>query len=184
MVPTKSVLDVSIDLCGHPKKTLTKLLEETMTDMVMIKRKDDLCILVKEGRVSSKGFMADNPYRIARVISPLLSDLVQEEILVLCLDSMLKLRHVHRAARGSLGGASVTPADVFRAAVISGSRAIVLAHNHPSGDSTPSHSDVEMTKSVISAGKILGIHVLDHLVFASEENYTSLREYCSTLMFD
>jgi DNA repair protein RadC len=76
---------------------------------------------------------------------------------------------------GSLDASVVHPREVFRAAALGGAAAIVLFHNHPSGDPTPSSEDVELTWRLAAAGDIMGIDVLDHIILG-EARYYSLRE--------
>lgn len=76
---------------------------------------------------------------------------------------------------GTLSGVEVHPREVFKPAIVNSASAIIVAHNHPSGDPSPSRQDVEMTERLREVGTLLGIPVLDHLVFASE-GYVSLAE--------
>ncbi|OBR66496.1 hypothetical protein A7K91_03360 [Paenibacillus oryzae] len=76
---------------------------------------------------------------------------------------------------GSLNAAIVHPREVFRAAIKRCSASLICAHNHPSGDSTPSPEDIELTKRLVSAGEIIGIEVLDHLIIGGN-NFISLKE--------
>ncbi|GKU79431.1 DNA repair protein RadC [Paenibacillus sp. L3-i20] len=76
---------------------------------------------------------------------------------------------------GSLNAAIVHPREVFRAAIKRCSASLICSHNHPSGDSTPSHEDVELTKRLVSAGEIIGIEVLDHIIIGGN-SYVSLKE--------
>lgn len=76
---------------------------------------------------------------------------------------------------GSLNATLAMPGDVFRQAVREGAAAVIVAHNHPSGDPEPSRQDVELTKRLMEAGEILGIPLLDHVVFG-EGRYVSLKE--------
>ena len=81
-------------------------------------------------------------------------------------DSRHRLMRVHIVSEGSLDGALAIPRDVFHEAAISRAAAVVLFHNHPSGDPTPTPSDVALTGRLIDAGRIVGIDVLDHLILA------------------
>lgn len=76
---------------------------------------------------------------------------------------------------GSLNASIVHPREIFKTAVKRSAAAIICAHNHPSGDPTPSEEDVEVTHRLVSAGKILGVEVLDHIVIG-DNRYISLRE--------
>jgi DNA repair protein RadC len=78
-------------------------------------------------------------------------------------------------AVGGLNHTSVEPRDVFREAALGGAAAIMLFHNHPSGDPTPSPDDVELTKRLAAAGMVMGIAVLDHIVLG-EVRYCSFKE--------
>jgi DNA repair protein RadC len=81
----------------------------------------------------------------------------------------------HVVARGCLTGVEVHPRDAFRQAILDGAAAVIFAHNHPSGDSTPSPDDVGLTRRLREVGQLVGIVVLDHLVLA-EDGFTSLAE--------
>jgi DNA repair protein RadC len=84
----------------------------------------------------------------------------------------LTVRHAMIARRvvhiGTLTGVEVHPRDVFRDAIIHSAAAIIIAHNHPSGDPTPSRQDVELTQRLREVGELLGIALLDHVVVAAE----------------
>lgn len=69
--------------------------------------------------------------------------------------------------RGGAHGCALTPSDIFRAALAMSAHAIVLSHNHPSGDATPSVQDIVMTRAIAEAGLMLGIQLLDHVVVAT-----------------
>lgn len=99
----------------------------------------------------------------------------QEHVRVLLLDSA---RHVTASPTLYIGTANATivrVAEVFRQAVASGSSAIILAHNHPSGDPTPSPEDAEMTRTLASAGRLLDITLVDHLIIG-RGRWVSMRE--------
>lgn len=79
-------------------------------------------------------------------------------------------------SRGGLTSALVHPREVFRPAVLASAAAVILVHNHPSGDPEPSVEDVEITRRLAHAGEILGIPILDHVIVARRDRYISLRE--------
>ncbi|MNP75255.1 hypothetical protein D3C76_1722840 [compost metagenome] len=76
---------------------------------------------------------------------------------------------------GSLNATVVHPREVFRSAIQRSSASILCAHNHPSGDPTPSHEDIELTQRLMEAGEIIGIDVLDHLVIG-DGTFLSMKE--------
>jgi DNA repair protein RadC len=98
-----------------------------------------------------------------------------EEVWLLCLDAKNHLLTRRRIGSGGIHGCALTPKDVLRPAIRDGASAIVLVHNHPSGDPTPSASDVQMTQVVAAAARIVGLQLLDHVVVASG-GYASLYE--------
>lgn len=83
------------------------------------------------------------------------------------LDSKNRLLCVETVSVGSLSAAIVHPREVFKAALLSSAAALVLVHNHPSGDPTPSREDLELTQRLKEAGELLGIRVLDHVIIGS-----------------
>jgi DNA repair protein RadC len=101
--------------------------------------------------------------------------LTHEEVWLLCLDARNQVLTRRRIGVGGLHGCALTPKDVLRPAIRDGASAIVLVHNHPSGDPSPSTSDVQMTQVVASAARIVGLQLLDHVVVAAG-GYASLYE--------
>jgi DNA repair protein RadC len=94
---------------------------------------------------------------------------------VLLLNTKNRVRGHHIVSIGSLNEAIVHPREAFRAAVIGAAYSVILMHNHPSGDPTPSSADIAITRRLVEAGKILGITVQDHVV-VGYERHASLRE--------
>jgi DNA repair protein RadC len=101
--------------------------------------------------------------------------LEQEHLRVVLLNTRNQVLCVREVYRGNVGSAVVRIAEVFREAVRDGCPSLVVAHNHPSGDPSPSAEDIALTRQVVEAGKLLGIDVLDHLVIA-RQGYVSLKE--------
>ena len=82
---------------------------------------------------------------------------------------------VETVSIGSVTASTTTPRDVFKSAILANAVSIILCHNHPSGDLTPSGEDIRITKKLIEAGELLGINVLDHLI-VSHKCFNSLRD--------
>lgn len=97
---------------------------------------------------------------------PRLATLEHEEVWLLVLDGRNGLVAARRIAQGGLHGCALTPRDVLRPAVRDAASAVILLHNHPSGDPTPSVEDVRMTRAVAAACDVVGIQLLDHVVVA------------------
>ena len=88
-----------------------------------------------------------------------------EQLWAIFVNSRLQVTGYSLLAQGGLSDAVFDMRSLFRAAILANSKAIILAHNHPSGNNTPSPEDIKFTKEAVKAGRIMGIEVLDHLVF-------------------
>lgn len=101
--------------------------------------------------------------------------LKKEEFRALYLDVRHRVLHEEVVSVGSLTGSLVHPREVFRPAVHYGAAAVLVAHNHPSGDTTPSQEDLAITRQLTEAGRLLGVELLDHLIVGGSQ-YISLME--------
>lgn len=121
------------------------------------------------------------PEAVYRIVSPLARTLQQEIFWVLLLDTKNKLiGQPVETTRGLLDSSPVHPREVFSKAVRYSASSVILAHNHPSGDPTPSKEDLDITRRLIEAARILGIRVVDHVIVGrpttSSSGFVSLRE--------
>ncbi len=124
----------------------------------------------------------DNPENVVRLLRE--KNLVKnvETLQVLLLNTRRRLiRVVEEITDGTLDTLLVHPREVFKAAIAANAAAVVLAHNHPSGDPTPSEADIKVTRDLIRAGQLLKIDVLDHVIIGRAtperpKDYASLRE--------
>lgn len=117
----------------------------------------------------------NSPADAAALIQYEMSALEKEEMRVILLDTRNHVLDIVTVAHGSLNSAQMRVGEIFTPAVRRNAAALIAAHNHPSGDSTPSPDDVAITRAMIEAGKLLDIEVLDHLVIGLG-NYVSLKE--------
>jgi DNA repair protein RadC len=115
------------------------------------------------------------PAQAAALLGPEMSLLEQEHLRVVLLSVRHDVLGVHEVYKGSVSGSLVRVAEVFREAVRRNCSAILLAHNHPSGDPSPSADDVRITQRIVEAGRLLDIEVLDHVILA-RRGWVSLRE--------
>lgn len=115
------------------------------------------------------------PADLFRHFHPRLRDARHERFLLVLLDGRHRMLREVVISQGTLTASLVHPREVFRPALREAAAAVVLVHNHPSGDPTPSREDREITRRLAEAGELLGIPVLDHVVVA-EGGYASLRE--------
>jgi len=123
----------------------------------------------------------DNPEAIVQLLRE--QNLVKnvETLQVLLLNTRRRLIRVEPVTDGTIDTLLVHPREVFKAAIAANAAAVVLAHNHPSGDPTPSEADIKVTRDLIRAGQLLKIEVLDHIIIGRAtperpKDYTSLRE--------
>jgi DNA repair protein RadC len=98
-----------------------------------------------------------------------------EVFLILCLNTKHSLLAYHELSRGTLDSTLVHPREVFKAAMLANAASVVLGHNHPSGDPTPSPDDIALTMRLVQAGELLGVRVLDHLILGGD-GYHSFKE--------
>lgn len=98
-----------------------------------------------------------------------------EKFVILTLNTKNVVVGIHIISVGTLNSALVHPREVFKAALLNNAASIICAHNHPSGDCTPSPEDIQMTKRLSEAGQIVGIEVLDHLVIG-DQSFRSFKE--------
>ena len=115
------------------------------------------------------------PADVARILMPSLRDLKQEVLYVLCLDTKNNVTNQRQIFEGSLNVNIIHPREVFRFAIEEASASIILVHNHPSGDPSPSKEDIRATKQLIEAGNCIQIPVLDHIIIG-DGSYVSLKE--------
>jgi DNA repair protein RadC len=116
-----------------------------------------------------------SPDEAAQLILYEMSALDQEELWVMLLDTRNHFLMNETVYRGSLNSSQVRVGELFKSAVRRNAASIIVAHNHPSGDPTPSPEDIAVTRAIVEAGKLLDIDVLDHLVIGGG-NYVSLKE--------
>lgn len=128
--------------------------------------------LVAGGQVPPAVASAADAYA---VFAPRMAALLEEELHGIFLNRRHAVLTYRVLTRGNDAHTIVDPRQVFRQAVLSGAAAVIVAHNHPSGDPTPSVPDVEVTSRLSGAGRLLGVDVLDHLVIAGSR-FRSLRE--------
>ena len=101
----------------------------------------------------------------------------REYFRILLLNSRNQVYAEETVSMGSLDASIVHPREIFKNSIKRSAASIVLVHNHPSGDPTPSDDDLDITRRLVEAGKLLGIHVLDHVV-VGRASFVSMRETC------
>jgi len=112
---------------------------------------------------------------VAKLVRPKLKDKKKEYFLILSLDSRNNLIKTSEISTGSLNANIVHPREICKEAIQSLANSVVLIHNHPSGDATPSKDDIEITKQLMDAGEMIGITILDHIVIGNQD-YKSMKD--------
>ena len=129
-----------------------------------------LLLVEHEQRVQIK-----SPTDVAQLLMLEMGHLDQEHLRTVLLDTKNRVQGIHTVYVGSLNTSLIRVGEVFKAALKNNSAALIVVHNHPSGDPTPSPEDVLVTREIVAAGLLLDIEVLDHLVIG-HGRFVSLRE--------
>ena len=122
------------------------------------------------------GRHVSNPRESAVILAGLLGHEATEVFGVLCLSAKNHLLAYREVGRGSLTTVPISPAVVYQAALLANAQAVIVAHNHPSGDPTPSPDDREATRRLQAAGVVMNIDLLDHVIVGHDGRYFSFRE--------
>jgi DNA repair protein RadC len=155
-------------------------LKDTATNSMEITAKEFKVVALRECPLPEEMQMCDTPQRAADywrasiATNPYFNPDC-ECFIVLILNTRRRVRGHQLLTIGTMDTLLVHPREVFRGAIIAGAAAIVLMHNHPSGEPQPSEADIKVTRDLIRAGQLLKVEVLDHVVMGNP-NHCSLRE--------
>lgn len=124
-------------------------------------------IVVREGCILTRPIVSSpvDAIRLFRDYWKQQEDSDQERFAVACLNTKNRVQSILQITTGTLDASLVHPREVFKPAILQGSGSVILSHNHPSGDATPSREDREVTKRLTQCGELLGIEVLDHIIY-------------------
>ena len=131
--------------------------------------------LVRDGRQKMTDRQITSPADAATILRAYLQGADREYFVVMLLDTRCRVIGINTVSMGTLDSTVVTGREVFKAAILANAFAIVLGHNHPSGDPQPSPNDVGVTRALVLAGKALDIEVVDHIIIG-ELRHLSLKE--------
>lgn len=181
----RSSLDVSYELLDRAEQSLRALASQstaalTATSGVGLVRALTILAALELGRrrcaeVREEGAPLRSPEDVYAVYGPRLAGLTVEEFHVAVLDSQHRLERDVTVTRGVLDESLINPRKVFREAIVERAAAVILVHNHPSGDPTPSAEDRVATEQLVAAGRLLDIPVHDHIVIG-RKRFESLAE--------
>jgi DNA repair protein RadC len=116
-----------------------------------------------------------SPEDVFRLYGDLFTGQVRERFVVFWLDASNKVTGFEIVTEGTLNSSLAHPREIFRGAIVATAASIIVAHNHPSGNPEPSSEDIEITRQLAESGKVIGIPVHDHIIFAGDA-FTSLAE--------
>lgn len=116
------------------------------------------------------------PAQAAAVLLPLLQHEPVEVAILLCLNAKLKLLAFHRLTRGTLDRSILHPRDVYRTALLTNAAAVIVGHNHPSGDPSPSSEDIDSTRRLRNVGSLMGIELRDHIIVSPDGGWYSFNQ--------
>ncbi len=172
-------------------RTLNALAKASVTDLQKVRGigRDKAVTLVAAFALGQKMALElqmespvlDNPENVAALLRAENLDRNVETLQVLMLNTRHRLIRVDKSISGTIDTLLVHPREVFKSAIAANAAALVLAHNHPSGDPSPSEADIKVTRDLIRAGQLLKIEVLDHVIIGRAtperpKDYASLRE--------
>ncbi|MBI5402509.1 MAG: DNA repair protein RadC [Ignavibacteriae bacterium] len=147
---------------------MTKVVDEIIRP-VLVK---DEAIVAEKLRVTTEAIT--EPSIAFKMFKDKVTDYFKEHFIICCLDVRNRIITVEVISVGTLTSSLVHPREVFELAIKKHSASIMIAHNHPSGDCSPSEDDIKISKRIYEAGKILGIELIDHIVFTGN-SYCSLK---------
>ena len=132
--------------------------------------------LVRERNARFPTKAIESPHAAALLIGALIGASDRENFVAVFLNCKGIPVGAHVIAIGSLTGLTLTPRETFKAAIVANAQAMVLGHNHPSSNATPSREDVATTSMLVRAGRTLGIEVVDHIVVCPDGSFASMLE--------
>ena len=161
-----------------PPPTIMEMQQQMFVDDPVVQKINKIprykIMLVKEGNIPLERKHINSPQDVYNAVREIIGDADREYFMIVILNNKYCINGVNVVSIGTLSSSPVHPREVFKAAILANAAAIVLVHNHPSGDPTPSKEDIEITRKLVDAGKVLGIEVLDHVVIG--DRCVSLKE--------
>lgn len=142
-----------------------------------LKRVDIVSLkMVKESSVMYHNRRISTPEEAVDLLRYLLDECDREKMVVCCLNTKNEPTNISIVSIGTLNSSIVHPREIFKTAIVSNSASIIIAHNHPSGDTKPSREDINITKRIKESGELIGINMIDHIIIGEGYKYTSLKE--------
>lgn len=140
-----------------------------LIDIVRIK-------LCKEGSILYEPRRICSPDDAVSLCEKLLDNLDREQMIAISLDTKNQPTNVSVVSIGTLNSSMCHPREIFKVAVLSNANSIIISHNHPSGDTSPSNEDIRITERLVEVGKMMGIPIIDHIIMGEGRRYYSFKE--------
>ena len=131
--------------------------------------------IIRESKIPTEAPQIKSPSDVAQILFPYFAGMAREHMVVLTLNQKNRVTAIQTVYVGSVHTTVVRVAELFQLAVYKCAPAIIIAHNHPSGDPSPSPEDVHLTREIVKAGQLLDIDLLDHLV-VGDQKFVSLKD--------
>jgi len=174
----ESAIDLSRRLLSKDKRGIAHLADASIKDLTEIKgigecKASQILAAIELGKRIKRFGVYDkvkvtSPEIVANILMDEMKLLNKEHFNIVILDTKNQIISIENISIGTLNASIVHPRDVYKAAIQKNANAIILVHNHPSGDVTPSGEDLNITKRLVEAGNLMGIKVLDHLIIGSD----------------
>jgi len=132
-------------------------------------------LLVRDGIQKAETKIVTSPVDAYQVFKDFIGTPDREHFVVMLLDTRNQIVGLNAVSVGSINATVVHPRETFKSAILIGAAAIIIAHNHPSGDPAPSSEDLSLSTRLIKCGELVGIPILDHLIIG-DDRYISLKE--------
>lgn len=132
------------------------------------------CQLVRDGSVEYMGIVRDCSDAANIILQMGFDNMSEEYFGMLCLNVKGEIISYHEISHGELAATNCHPREIYKRALLNNAAAIIVFHNHPSGDTTPSDDDIISTRRISDAGKLIGIQLIDHII-VGEGSYCSLK---------
>lgn len=176
--PAVVKIAASVSECGGNSITIGEVARETGS--IGARRAARLEASIELGRrmlrrAADSRQVISTPEQVAELMHPMVAGLDREHFWSIMLNTKNHVTRVSEISVGSLNASIVHPRELFKEAVKVSAASVIVVHNHPSGDTTPSGADIQLTRRLMKAGDVLGVEVLDHVILAGQE-HASLRD--------
>lgn len=181
----QTAIQLGQEILNRDSRGLSHLSTANLNDLMEIKgigecKAGQILAAIEIGKRMSRWSAQDkikvtSPYILANLVMDEMRFLNQEHFRIALLDTKNQIISIENISIGTLNASIVHPRDVFNPAIRKSANAIILVHNHPSGDTQPSREDINITKRLEEAGSLLGIKVLDHIIIG-DNVYLSFKE--------